>query len=74
MEKFNNIYVETSGTLPDFIELAADIDENRILFGSDAPYYRYPTQIAIVEAAEISQRTKKKIFSENFEIMFAENK
>jgi hypothetical protein len=74
MEKFNNIYVETSGTLPDFIELAADIDENRILFGSDAPYYRYPTQIAIVEAAEISQRTKKKIFRENFEIMFAENK
>jgi len=74
MEKFNNIYVETSGTLPDFIELAADMDENRILFGSDAPYYRYPTQIAIVEAAEISQRTKKKIFRENFEIMFAENK
>jgi predicted TIM-barrel fold metal-dependent hydrolase len=74
MEQSDNIYVETSGTLPDFIELAADIDEGRILFGSDAPYYSYPTQIAIVETAEISQRAKKSIFRENFERMFAENK
>jgi hypothetical protein len=74
MEQSDNIYVETSGTLPDFIELAADIDEGRILFGSDAPYYRYPTQIAIVETTEISQRAKKSIFRENFERMFAENK
>lgn len=74
MEQSDNIYVETSGTLPDFVELAADIDEGRILFGSDAPYYRYPTQIAIVETAEISQRAKKSIFRENFERMFAENK
>jgi len=74
MEQSDNIYVETSGTLPDFIELAADIDEGRILFGSDAPYYRYLTQIAIVETAEISQRAKKSIFRENFERMFAENK
>jgi len=67
MEQFDNVYVETSGTLPDFIELARDIDENRILFGSDAPYYRYPTQIAIVEASEITQKTKKKVFYENFQ-------
>jgi predicted TIM-barrel fold metal-dependent hydrolase len=65
-----NIYVETSGTLADFIELSADIDENRILFGSDIPYYRYPTQIAIVEAAEISQKAKRKIFYENFQKLF----
>jgi predicted TIM-barrel fold metal-dependent hydrolase len=72
MEQFKNVYVETSGTMPDFIELAADIDENRILFGSDAPYYRYPTQIAIVEVAEISQRDKRKIFCENFKKLFCE--
>jgi predicted TIM-barrel fold metal-dependent hydrolase len=67
MEQFDNVYVETSGTLPDLIELARDIDENRILFGSYAPYYRYPTQIAIVEAAEITQKAKKKVFYENFQ-------
>jgi len=70
MKECENTYVETSGTLPDFIELAADIDENRILFGSDIPYYRYPTQIAIIEAAEIPQKTKNKIFSENFHALF----
>jgi hypothetical protein len=72
MEQFDDVYAETSGTLPDLIELAADIDENRILFGSDAPYYRYPTQTAIVEAAEISQNAKKKIFRENFEKLFCQ--
>jgi len=61
-----NVYVETSGTLPDFIELAVDTDEEKILFGSDVPYYRYPTQIAIVESAEISPKAKRKIFYDNF--------
>jgi predicted TIM-barrel fold metal-dependent hydrolase len=72
LKECENVYVETSGTLPDFIELSADIDEDRILFGSDAPYYRYPTQIAIVEAAEISQKVKKKIFYDNFQNLFME--
>jgi len=67
LKECKNIYVETSGTLPDFIELAVGIDEDRVLFGSDAPYYRYPTQIAIVEAAEISKKCKKKILYENFQ-------
>jgi predicted TIM-barrel fold metal-dependent hydrolase len=67
MEQFENVYVETSGTLPDFIELAKDIDEDRILFGSDAPYYRYQTQIAIVEAADMTQKAKEKVFYGNFQ-------
>ena len=71
LKECENVYVETSGTLPDFIELAADIDESRILFGSDIPYYRYPTQISIVEAAEVSQRVKKRIFYENFRSLFS---
>lgn len=70
LKESQNVYVETSGTLPDFIELAADIDEDRILFGSDVPYYRYPTQIAIVEAAEVSNAVKRKIFYQNFHKLF----
>jgi hypothetical protein len=70
LKECENVYVETSGTLPEFIEFSVDIDEDRILFGSDVPYYRYPTQIAIVEAAEISQKVKRKIFFENFQKMF----
>lgn len=61
-----NVYVETSGTLPIFIEHSADIDEDRVLFGSDVPYYSYPTQISAVEAAEISHKVRRKIFFENF--------
>jgi predicted TIM-barrel fold metal-dependent hydrolase len=72
MEQFDNFYVETSGTLPDIIELATDIDEDRILFGSDVPYYRYPTQIAIVEASRIAQKTKRKVFYENFQRLFTQ--
>jgi predicted TIM-barrel fold metal-dependent hydrolase len=67
-----NIYVETSGTLPEFVEMAVDVDENRVLFGSDIPYYRFPTQTAIVDAAEISLKTRRKVYSENFNRLFKE--
>lgn len=70
LKEAENIYVETSGTLPDFIELSVDTDEDRILFGSDVPYYRYPAQIAIVESAEISKKVTRKIFYENFQKLF----
>lgn len=70
LKECGNIYVETSGTLPDLIELSAAVDENRILFGSDVPYYRYPTQIAIIEAAKISQNTRRKILCDNFHKIF----
>jgi predicted TIM-barrel fold metal-dependent hydrolase len=74
LKECENTYVETSGTLPDFIEQSTDIDENRILFGSDIPYYRYPTQIAPVEAAKISQKAKRKVFGENFERLFGKDR
>jgi hypothetical protein len=73
LKECENVYVETSGALPDFIELCTDVDVDRILFGSDVPYYRYPTQIAIIEAAEISQKAKRKIFYENFQRIFYKN-
>jgi predicted TIM-barrel fold metal-dependent hydrolase len=74
LKECDNVYVETSGTLPGFIELSADIDEDRILFGSDVPYYRYPTEIAIVEAVEISQKAKRKILYDNFQKLFNQKK
>ena len=69
-----SVYVETSGTLPELIELATDIDENRVLFGSDAPYYSYHAQIAIVEAAKVPQKTKRRILYENFQKFFQKTK
>jgi len=70
LKESSNIYVETSGTLPEFVELATDTDESRVMFGSDVPYYRYPTQRAIIEAAEISNKVKRKVYFENFERLF----
>lgn len=70
LKESSNIYVETSGTLPEFVEMATDIDQNRVLFGSDIPYYRFPTQTAIVDAAEISEKVRRKVYSENFERLF----
>jgi predicted TIM-barrel fold metal-dependent hydrolase len=74
LRECDNVYAETSGTLPDTIELATDIDEDRVLFGSDIPYYRYPTQIAIVEAANIPQKVKRKVFSDNFQRLFGKSR
>jgi len=70
MKESPRIYVETSGTLPDFVEMATEIDENRVLFGSDVPYYRFPTQTAIIEAAEITEKIKRKVYFENFDRLF----
>jgi predicted TIM-barrel fold metal-dependent hydrolase len=65
MREAENVYVETSGTIPELIEMSIGVDEDRVLFGSDAPYYRYPVQIAVVDAAHISAKTKRKVFHDN---------
>jgi predicted TIM-barrel fold metal-dependent hydrolase len=70
MKESQNIYVETSGTLPEFVEMATHVDEDRVLFGSDIPYYRFPTQAAIIDVAQISDKTKRKVYSENFDRLF----
>jgi predicted TIM-barrel fold metal-dependent hydrolase len=72
MKERQNIYVETSGTLPELVELAVKIDENRVLFGSDAPYYHYTPQIAIVEASRLTERIKRKVLFENFQRLFTQ--
>jgi predicted TIM-barrel fold metal-dependent hydrolase len=70
MKDSQNVYVETSGTLPEFVEMAAGVDENRVLFGSDIPYYRFPAQAATIEVADIQNKTKRKVYSENFDRLF----
>jgi predicted TIM-barrel fold metal-dependent hydrolase len=72
MKECQNIYVETCGTLPELVELAVKIDETRVLFGSDAPYYRYAPQIAIVEASRLTERIKRRVFYENFQTLFTQ--
>jgi predicted TIM-barrel fold metal-dependent hydrolase len=66
MKSLGNVYVETSGTIPEFVEMAVEIDAGRVLFGSDAPYYRYPVQMAVVDAARISLRERRKVYYDNF--------
>jgi len=70
LKEAENVYVETSGALPEFIEMATDVDEDRVLFGSDIPYYRYPAQMAIVDSANLSNKVKKKVWYENFQKLF----
>ncbi len=70
LKQSENVYVETSATIPEFVELSTDVDENRVLFGSDAPYLRYPVQIAIVDSASISNSVRRKVYHENFQRLF----
>lgn len=66
LKEATNVYVETSGTIPELIEMAVDIAPDRVLFGSDAPYYRYPVQMAVIDAAEISAKAKREVYHDNF--------
>jgi predicted TIM-barrel fold metal-dependent hydrolase len=66
MRNAGNVYVETSGTIPEFVEMAVEIDADRVLFGSDAPYYRYPVQMAVIDAARISLKERRKVYFGNF--------
>jgi len=67
LERFDNVYVETSGTTSKLIEMAINIAEDRVLFGSDVPYFRYPTQIAVIEASSIDNKAKRKVLRDNFQ-------
>jgi predicted TIM-barrel fold metal-dependent hydrolase len=67
LERFDNVYVETSGTTSKLIEMAVDIAEDRVLFGSDVPYFPYPTQLAVVEASNIGNKLRRKVFRDNFQ-------
>ncbi len=70
LKRLENVYVETSGTRPEIVELAVDVDENRVLFGSDTPYLHYTVEKATVQSANIQNKTRRKIFYENFQRLF----
>lgn len=48
----------------------AGIGEDRIMFGSDCPYFKFCIDREIVEHAEISETAKNKIFAENAARLF----
>ena len=52
MEKHENIYVETSAVvLPSTIAKAIEVDEKRVLFGSDYPYLNIRVELTKIEEA-----------------------
>ncbi len=64
-KKFDNVYVDTSGTRVYMLEYACSEIPERIVFGSDYPYLNYRVQKTVVEAAEISDELREKIFADN---------
>ncbi len=72
IEKFANVYVDTSGSQPvsGIVEFAADrLGPGRILFGSDTPCRSFPSQLGRIYGAEINMRAKKMILRENGETL-----
>ena len=68
-----NLKFDLSGVYRrDFIELLiASAGEENVVFGSCAPYMDISLEIARVEAAQIPQMQKDKIFSENIRALLA---
>ena len=66
MEKHENIYVETSAVvLPSTIAKAIEVDENRVLFGSDYPYLNIRVELTKIEEACEKEKIKRRILAEN---------
>lgn len=70
MRDFENVYSDTSGSRVHLLEYAVKTCQDKILFGSDYPYLSHRVQMEVVNAAEISQEEKKRIFSANFREFF----
>lgn len=66
-EEHENVFVDTSGTRVYLLEHAVEKIPDRIVFGSDHPYLNYEVQKTVVNAADIEEKQKKKIFKENLE-------
>ncbi len=73
-EKYDNVYVDTSGTRVYMLEYACSEIPDKILFGSDHPYLNYKVQKTVVEAADISDSRKDKIFSDNLKGLLSDTK
>lgn len=66
-EKYDNVYLETSGVItPKIIELAVrKVGAEKILFGSDWPYLDMKFEMVKVEMARISREEKNMILGGN---------
>lgn len=73
-EKYDNVYVDTSGTRVYMLEYACSEIPDKIVFGSDHPYLNYKVQKTVVEAADISDSRKDKIFSDNLKGLLSDTK
>ncbi len=65
-----DVYLDTAYVLPrvaksDILKLVENHGEDRILFATDSPWSDIAENIKIIDACGLSERTKKKIFSEN---------
>ena len=70
IERFSNVYVETSGSQPasGLIEFAVDrLGPERILFGSDMPCRCLASQLGRIYGAKVNKRIKTMILRENAE-------
>ncbi len=65
VEDFENVFVDTSGTRVYLLEHAVERIPDNLVFGSDFPYLNYKVQKEVVNAADISDEHKEKIFREN---------
>ncbi|OHB44040.1 MAG: hypothetical protein A2Y13_02245 [Planctomycetes bacterium GWC2_45_44] len=67
--KYGNVYVDTSSAkniFPGLIEWAVkEIGSERLLYGTDTPFYFAPMQRARIDNAHLSYKAKKQILSDN---------
>jgi predicted TIM-barrel fold metal-dependent hydrolase len=70
MRDFENVYSDTSGSRVHLLEYATETCQDKIIFGSDYPYLSHRVQMEVVNAAEITQEEKNRIFSTNFRNFF----
>ncbi len=66
-EESENVYVDTSGARVYLLEHAVEKIPEKLVFGSDFPYLNYRVQKEVVDAADITEDQKEKIFKENLE-------
>lgn len=71
-KKYDNVYVDTSGTRVYMLEYACGEIPKKLVFGSDHPYLNYKVQKTVVEAADISDSQKEKIFSDNLKVLLSD--
>jgi len=66
-DNYENVYADTSGTRVYMLEHACERIPEKVVFGSDFPYLNYIVQKSVVEASDIDDSIKERIFRKNLE-------